>query len=282
MLKHTMNRPLLLGGALFLVLASPLSVAAQDAAESPSAPDSTSETKPGDEGAAVGSGESESAETATESSDKPVATDPNSPLDGEEAAAKSRDDVPEVSLKAADYVQRALDGLAAAQALVIASEDGQEEADRVELAREIVAARRSLEQALVSIGKLEGAGDLRSLLEESGLILTEGAKAAILAEEELKRGLSAERFQQVVAAITSVSFSEGRMQELRGELAGERLTASQAWALVELFDFSRDRVEALVLLHPQIIDPENFGALLAGLKFESDRETVRSRLGLDG
>jgi len=281
MLKHTMNRPLLLGGALFLVLASPLSVSAQDAAESPSAPDSTSDTKPGDEGAA-GSGESESAETAIESRGETVATDPNAPLDGEEAAAKSRDDVPEVSLEAADYVQRALDGLAAAQALVIASEDGQEEAERVELAQEIIAARRALEQALVSIGKLEGAGDLRSLLEESGLILTEGAKAAILAEEELKRGLSAERFQQVVAAITSVSFSEGRMQELRTELAGERLTASQAWALVELFDFSRDRVEALVLLHPQIIDPENFGALLAGLKFESDRETVRSRLGLDG
>ena len=281
MLKHTMNRPLLLAGALFVVLASPLSVSAQDAAESRSVPDSTSDTKPGDEGA-VGSGDSESAETAAESIEKPVATEPSSRLDGEEATAKSRDDVLEVSLKAADYVQRALDGLAAAQALVIASEDGQEEADRVELAREIVAARRSLEQALVSIGKLEGAGDLRSLLEESGLILTEGAKAAILAEEELKRGLSAERFQQVVAAITSVSFSEGRMQELRSELAGERLTASQAWAIVELFDFSRDRVEALVLLHPQIIDPENFGALLAGLKFESDRETVRSRLGLDG
>jgi len=281
MLKHTMNRSLFFGGALFLLLAPPLPVSAQGAAESPSAPDSTSANKSGDEGE-VGSGESESAEPAAESRDKTAAADSGAPLSSEEAAADLRDDVPEVSLRAADYVQRALDRLAAAQALVIASEDGQEEADRVELAQEIVSARQALEQALVSIGKLEGAGDLRSLLEESGLILTEGAKAAILAEEELKRGLSAERFQQVVAAITSVSFSEGRMQELRAELAGERLTASQAWALVELFDFSRDRVEALVLLHPQIIDPENFGALLAGLKFESDRETVRSRLGLDG
>ena len=124
--------------------------------------------------------------------------------------------------------------------------------------------------------------DLRALLEESGLILNEGEKAVIVAEEDRRRGLSAKRFEQVVAAMTSVSFSEGRMQQLKTELKAEVLTSSQAWALVELFDFSRDRVEALVFLHPQIVDPENFSDLLSGLKFESDRETVCSRLGLDG
>jgi hypothetical protein len=273
--NYTMNRTLLLSGALFLLLASPPSVFAQEST------DSSSDEKAADEGETP-SEDNEASTVATEPKDEVATTGSGSTLGTEEATADRRHESPEVALKAADYVQRALDGLAAAQALVIASEDGQEEADRVELSQEIVAARQALEQALVAIGKLEGAGDLRSLLEESGLILTEGAKAAILAEEDLKRGLSAERFQEVVAAITSVSFSEGRMQELRSELAGERLTAAQAWALVELFDFSRDRVEALVLLHPQIVDPENFGALLAGLKFESDRETVRSRLGLDG
>jgi hypothetical protein len=134
----------------------------------------------------------------------------------------------------------------------------------------------------VAIGKLEGAGDLRALLEESGLVLTEGKKATVLAEQERLRGLSAERFQQVVAAMTSISFSEGRMQQLKAELKEQTLTSAQSWALVELFDFSRDRVEALVFLHPKIVDPENFGELLIGLKFESDRETVRSRLGLEG
>ena len=69
---------------------------------------------------------------------------------------------------------------------------------------------------------------------------------------------------------------------LESELESERLTSAQAWSLAELFDFSRDRVEALVFLHPRVVDPENFVELLSSLKFESDRATVRSRLGLDG
>ena len=199
-----------------------------------------------------------------------------------EAKVQPAPPAPEIPISAGDRVQQALDRLAAAQGLVVAAEDGQEETERAELASELVAARRALELALVEIGKLERVGELRALLEESGLVLTKDEKAVLIAEEERKRGLTAERFQEVVAAITSVSFSEGRMQKLRAQLKDETLTSSQAWALVELFKFSRDRVEALVLLHPQIVDPENFSALLSGLKFESDRETVRSRLGLDG
>jgi hypothetical protein len=202
-----------------------------------------------------------------------------------ESAGKVDPEVVEQPLPApgaAEYVQQALDRLATSQALVIAAQEGQDEAERAQLAAQLVAARRSLEQALVAIGKLQGAADLRALLEESGLILNEGEKAAIVAEEDRRRGLSAKRFEQVVAAMTSVSFSEGRMQQLKTELKAEVLTSSQAWALVELFDFSRDRVEALVFLHPQVVDPENFSDLLSGLKFESDREIVRSRLSLDG
>jgi hypothetical protein len=202
-----------------------------------------------------------------------------------ESAGKVDPEVVEQPLPApgaAEYVQQALDRLATSQALVIAAQEGQDEAERAQLAAQLVAARRSLEQALVAIGKLQGAADLRALLEESGLVLNEGEKAAIVAEEERRRGLSAKRFEQVVAAMTSVSFSEGRMQQLKTELKAEVLTSSQAWALVELFDFSRDRVEALVFLHPQVVDPENFSDLLSGLKFESDREIVRSRLSLDG
>lgn len=190
--------------------------------------------------------------------------------------------VPVVVLGAAEHVQKALDRLATSQALVIASEDGEDAAARAELSLQLLSARRSLEQALVAIGRLEGAGEMRALLEEAGLLLSEGEKGVVLAEQARLRGLSPERFQEVVAAMTSVSFSEDRMQQLKAELEGQGLTTAQSWALVELFDFSRDRVEALVFLHPKMVDLENFSVLLEGLKFESDRETVRSRLGLEG
>jgi len=215
-----------------------------------------------------------------------AAVQPSTSAPAQEASESERSSTvskPAPVLGAADHVQKALDRLATSQALVIASEEaGQDAASRAELSLQLLSARRSLEQALVAIGKLEGAGDLRALLEESGFVLSEGEKDAAIAEQERLRGLSPERFQEVVAAMTSVSFSEGRMQQLQAELKDQRLTADQTWSLVELFDFSRDRVEALVFLHPKIVDPENFPVLLGGLKFESDRETVRSRLGLGG
>ncbi len=224
-----------------------------------------------------------SEETSTsEKTDEPAA-EPGAAVQAQEAPpAEDSIPAPVAVLGASEHVQKALDRLATSQALVIASEDGQDAAARAELSLQLLSARRSLEQALVAIGKLQGAGELRALLEESGLVLSKGEKASAVAEQDRLRGLSPERFQEVVEAMTNVSFSEGRMQQLKAELEGQGLTSAQSWALVELFDFSRDRVEALVFLHPKIVDPENFSGLLGGLKFESDRETVRSRLGLEG
>jgi hypothetical protein len=251
--------PSFLARLLFaLLLALPLVVAAAPPADTDSS-----------------GGQADSAE------ERPTPAEPSPESSAEAAPVVIAASEPEV-IRAADHVQKALDRLATSQALVIASEDGQDAAARAELSLQLLEARRSLERALVAIGKLEGAGDLRALLEESGLVLTEGERATVLVEQERLRGLSAERFQQVVAAMTSIAFSEGRMQQLKAELKEQSLTSAQSWALVELFDFSRDRVEALVFLHPKIVDPENFAELLSGLKFESDRETVRSRLGLEG
>ena len=186
------------------------------------------------------------------------------------------------STSAADLVQDALNNLATAQALVVAAEDELSEAERGQLLEELVAARRELEHALVAIGRMERGDDLRALLEEAGLVLTETERTAADEELERSKGLRPQRFEEVVRAITAVSFTEGKMQVLRSELADEILTSAQAWSFVELFSFSRDRVEALVFLHPKVVDQENFAALLGKLKFESDRVTVRERLGLDG
>ncbi len=251
------------------------------------APTSAPETEP----------EARSTDGESEVSAQPVAPEQSSP-EVDSGVASAPLDVPvQVRRSAAEEVQNALDRLARVQALVIAASassvnDEGEGIDRSEVrtaesnselaTREPVAARKALEQALIAIGKLEAGVDLRTLLEESGLVLTLDERERVESEEERLRGLAADRFEQVVGSITAITFNEGRLRQLKSELESERLTSAQAWSLAELFDFSRDRVEALVFLHPRVVDPENFGALLSSLKFESDRATVRSRLGLDG
>ncbi|MEE2828348.1 MAG: DUF4476 domain-containing protein [Myxococcota bacterium] len=261
---------------VFLLLALQLCFAPEVWAES------TSEDAPSDEEREAPAGETSEPEEASpaeagseEAGEAPPAADV--PVQPAAEAAP-----PQPGPDAAQLVQEALNRLGTMQALLVASEEGQTVEDRERLAAELLAARRELGQALVAIGRIERTGELRALLEEAGLVLTPPERAAVEAEELRRRGLSAERFEEIVGAITAVWKMEGKLQVLRREMEGEQLNSAQAWSLVELFSLSRDRVEPLVFLHPLIVDPENFGALLSSLKFESDREIVRDRLGLDG
>jgi hypothetical protein len=87
-------------------------------------------------------------------------------------------------------------------------------------------------------------------------------------------------FATLRGAIQTESFGDGKLRVLRGALDAHRLNVKQAEQLLPLFDFSSDRVEAAVAIHPRLVDPENFYQLYGSFDFESDKETVRKRLGL--
>jgi hypothetical protein len=169
-------------------------------------------------------------------------------------------------------------------------------------------ARRALQEALVELGRVQEDADLRAWIElqaknqtppspvpsgaatvplpaaspeEAGAVAGT-TPATDSPEAPLILPVSAERLDRVVRAIESASFNRAKMDALVRELKDAHVTAVQAGRLVELFSFSRDRVDALLFLHPLVVDPENFEALLSALKFESDRQAVRAQLGLDG
>ncbi len=179
-------------------------------------------------------------------------------------------------------LSQALDRIAALQLLLA----GTEGVDQEKALAELSEARHALQGALIEVGRLQHDTELRVWLQSEGLMTSEPAPAvaveAVEDEPAPPVGLPPETFRALVAAIDSVSFTEGKMDVLTRELAAESVTSEQASRLVELFSFSRDRVDALVFLHPRIVDVENFDSLLSALKFESDRETVRNQLGLDG
>ncbi len=87
-------------------------------------------------------------------------------------------------------------------------------------------------------------------------------------------------FASLRGAIQTESFGDGKLRVLRDAMASHRLNVKQAEQLLPLFDFSSDRIEAAVAIHPRLVDPENFYQLYGSFDFESDKETVRKRLGL--
>ncbi len=207
-----------------------------------------------------------------------VSSEPDPVLPGSSSTATASS-----GQEALRLVRRSLDRIADLQ-LRVASDDP--EWDREATLAELAELRRALEVTLFELGRLTEGQDLRTWIESEGLLSVVGTEASVpvAAQEEDQEpaGLTTERFSAVLAGIRAASFTEGKMQILTQELESERVTSVQVQEIVELFSFSRDRVDALVFLHPRILDPENFDQLLAALKFESDRETVRSQLGLDG
>ena len=194
-------------------------------------------------------------------------------------------------------LRRALDTVSELQ-LVLASEHEGDGPIRGQT--ELTEVRRSLEDALVELTRLEQQQSLLQWLEGEGLraALTEfdserekeeaqeALEAAAVAEAEVSDSdpvaVDEARLRGVKRAIDDAPFKEGKMQVLTDQLRDARVSSEQVAELIELFAFSRDKVEALVFLHPRLVDPERFDDLLATLKFASDRMAVRQRLGLSG
>ena len=71
-----------------------------------------------------------------------------------------------------------------------------------------------------------------------------------------------------------------RLKLLRNLTFSYTLTCAQAAEFVAEFEFSDAKQEAAALLHPALSDPSSFSAVLAKLRFESERAAVRQQLGL--
>jgi len=95
-----------------------------------------------------------------------------------------------------------------------------------------------------------------------------------------KRSMPPAAFATLRGAIQTESFSDGKLRVLRGALDAHMLDVAQAKQLLPLFDFSSDRVEAAVTIHPRLVDPQNFYELYGSFDFDSDKEEVRKKLGL--
>jgi len=212
-------------------------------------------------GASSGESKAEEPEEATPASSAP-APDGEGPADEAEAA-----------------VRAALDRLVDIE---VAASRGDATTTRAQLDE----LRDTLHDALMALGELRRDRELRAWVEQQGLAIvkvegsdeeaaTEGAAAAPSGP------MTTAEVTDLARSIEGAPFNEGKLQILEEGLAKRTVRIAQAEQLLELFSFSRDRVDVLVFLHPRLAEDGDFGRLLSALKFESDRQAVRDRLGLD-
>ncbi len=84
-----------------------------------------------------------------------------------------------------------------------------------------------------------------------------------------------EEFDHALAELQSHGFASERMEVLSRLSRQGWFAVDQARRLLEAFPFGKDRLEALELLAPRLVDPENHFRLYEAFTFESDKKQAR-------
>ncbi len=87
-----------------------------------------------------------------------------------------------------------------------------------------------------------------------------------------------EQLQAIETALEEESFSDAKLALLQEISLQHSFDVAQVKELLEAFSFGDDKVEAAALLHPRIVDPENWFQVYEAFDFETDKEALRARV----
>lgn len=86
-------------------------------------------------------------------------------------------------------------------------------------------------------------------------------------------------FDQLVNSLKRLSFGSDRLNLVKDARKRHYFTTQQVRRLMKVFGFASEKVKAAALLYPRTVDKQNFHNVYPDLKFESDREELREKVG---
>ncbi len=84
---------------------------------------------------------------------------------------------------------------------------------------------------------------------------------------------------RLLAAVESESFADAKLIILRDAAAYKWFTVDQVVAFMGAMTFGKDKVEAAAMLHPRVLDLENWYRVYGVLTFDSEKQELRKRVG---
>lgn len=95
---------------------------------------------------------------------------------------------------------------------------------------------------------------------------------------EVRRAVDSARLQEISAAISAESFGKGQLQVLQSAAASHYFTVDQLKGLLELFSFENEKLDAVAIVAPRLLDPENGYKLYGAFSFQSSKDKVAALL----
>ncbi|EMF82507.1 hypothetical protein LEP1GSC188_0237 [Leptospira weilii serovar Topaz str. LT2116] len=85
-------------------------------------------------------------------------------------------------------------------------------------------------------------------------------------------------FANIKGRIDKEGFSDGKLSVLKSEASRATFTAEQVAELMDLFNFSTDKIKALTSLRNRIEDPENAYVIVERFSYDKDKKSAASLL----
>jgi len=86
-------------------------------------------------------------------------------------------------------------------------------------------------------------------------------------------------FGSIRSSIAAESFSGEKLQVLESAIGQRDICGSQVIEVLGLFDFSSDKLKALELVKPHIVDPQNNFKIFGAFTFDADKKQAKKILG---
>lgn len=87
------------------------------------------------------------------------------------------------------------------------------------------------------------------------------------------------QMQSLLAQINGASFSDDKVQVVKSAASSNWFTCSQVIAVMQALNFDDDRVEAAAIMHPRVVNKDEWYTVYSGLGFSSSRDKLRARVG---
>lgn len=86
------------------------------------------------------------------------------------------------------------------------------------------------------------------------------------------------RFEKIELELEAAPFRDDKLRIVRRIVRDGWFTSAQARAVAHRMHFSDDKVAALTLMHPRVVDPDNFGIVFGELPHRSDRQELEEAI----
>jgi|GEM_PF-954405 len=110
------------------------------------------------------------------------------------------------------------------------------------------------------------------------------SKPAPVIEEKpsTSRKLMAEKdFNDLLSRIGKESFSDDKLRVLRTAARNSKFNVSQIVRLIGAYTYSEDKIEALRISYPEVVDPQNNFKIIDAFTFSSDKEEADNIINSD-